>query len=399
VLPILAAIAIETIVAIQIHGNTLTPDEEIRRLAAIEVGATVDEHTVDAVAERLRATKRFERVQVLKRFASIADASQVLLVIIVDEGPVKIERTGDPNQPTRVSRASARLMFLPVLTAEDGYGLTYGARFAWPKPLGDNSRVGFPLTWGGEKRAAAEIEKTFAGALFGRVAAGTSISRRTNPYFDRDDDRTRVWLRAERQLAGSLRAGGTVGWQRAAFAGAVDHFGHAGADLVFDTRIDPVVPRNAVFARAAWEQIGGANRYDVDARAYVGLVGQTVLSVRALRSDTDRALPPYLKPLVGGMANLRGFAAGTAAGDSMVATSAELIVPLTSPLSFGRVGVSAFIDAATAYDKGQRLSDQGWRQGVGGGVWFSAAFVRLNVAVAHGRGSSTRVHVGANVSF
>jgi hemolysin activation/secretion protein len=99
------------------------------------------------------------------------------------------------------------------------------------------------------------------------------------------------------------------------------------------------------------------------------------------------------------MGNLRGFAAGTAAGDSVVATSAELIVPLTSPLSFGRVGVNAFVDAATAYDKGERLRDQEWKQGIGGGVWFSAAFVRLNVAVAHGRGSSTRVHVGANVSF
>jgi outer membrane protein assembly factor BamA len=392
--------ASETIVAVQIHGNTLTPDDEIRRLAAIDVGAAVDEHTIDAVAERLRATHRFESVQVLKRFASIADPSQVLLVIIVDEGPVKIERTGNPDQPTRVSKAGGtRIMFLPVLTAEDGYGLTYGARFAWPQPIGQNSRVAFPLTWGGEKRAAAEIEKLFTGAAIDRVSAGASLSRRTNPFFDRDDDRTRVWIRGERQLARAVRAGGTLGWQRAAFDNSVDHFGHAGVDVVLDTRVDPIVPRNAVFARAAWERIGGANRFDVDARGYVGLVGQAVLAARALRSDADRPLAPYLKPLAGGMANLRGFAAGTAAGDSILATSAELIVPLTSPLSFGRVGVNAFVDAATAYDKGQRLRDQEWKQGIGGGVWFSAAFVRLNVAIAHGRGSSTRVHVGANVSF
>jgi hypothetical protein len=32
-------------------------------------------------------------------------------------------------------------------------------------------------------------------------------------------------------------------------------------------------------------------------------------------------------------------------------------------------------------------------------VWFTAAFLRLNVAVAHGRGSSTRVHAGGNISF
>ena len=35
------------------------------------------------------------------------------------------------------------------------------------------------------------------------------------------------------------------------------------------------------------------------------------------------------------------------------------------------------------------------KQGYGGGVWFSAAFLKLNIAVAHGRGSSTRMHVGA----
>ena len=77
----------------------------------------------------------------------------------------------------------------------------------------------------------------------------------------------------------------------------------------------------------------------------------------------------------------------------------ELLVPLTSPLSFGRIGVSAFVDAATAYDKGSRLRDQEWKQGVGGSVWFSAAFLRVNLAVAHGVGATTRVHVGANVAF
>jgi hemolysin activation/secretion protein len=99
------------------------------------------------------------------------------------------------------------------------------------------------------------------------------------------------------------------------------------------------------------------------------------------------------------MANLRGFRAGIAAGDNLVATSAEVIVPLTSPLSFGRLGVSGFMDAGTAYDFGERLADQPWLEGYGGSVWLSAAFFRVNLAVAHGRGASTRVHLGANVTF
>ena len=74
-------------------------------------------------------------------------------------------------------------------------------------------------------------------------------------------------------------------------------------------------------------------------------------------------------------------------------------MPLTSPLSFGKVGVSAFVDAGTVYNDGQRLADQPWQRGVGGSVWFTAAFVRVNVAVAHGIGASTRVHVQGNLTF
>jgi len=51
------------------------------------------------------------------------------------------------------------------------------------------------------------------------------------------------------------------------------------------------------------------------------------------------------------------------------------------------------------YDKGERFSDQSLEEGYGAGVWFAAAFLRVNVAVAHGRDASTRVHVGGNVTF
>jgi outer membrane protein assembly factor BamA len=391
----------ETIAAIQVHGNTLTPDAEIRSLAGVQVGDGISDTTVETVARRLRETRKFESVQVLKRFASIADRSQILLVIIVDEGPVRVEWTGETARAVKSNRLE--LMFLPIVGAEDGYGVTYGARFALPDPVGANSRIGFPLTWGGDKRAAVEFDKTFSSSPLDRVAAGVAASRRTNPHYDADDDRIRVWVRGERQLAKWLRTGATIGSQRVTFpvngVRTTDAFGHGGADITFDTRVDPVLPRNAVYARAAWEHIGGANRTDLEARGYVGLIGQTIGQVRILRSDSDRPLAPYLKPLLGGMANLRGFKAGTAAGDKLLAASAELVVPLTSPISFGRIGVSAFVDGGTAYDDGQRLADQEWNRGIGGSVWLTAAFFRMNVAVAHGRGSSTRVHVGATVGF
>ena len=396
----------ETVADIRIHGNTLTPDAEILRLADIAIGAPVEPTTAEQVAARLRSTRRFEKVEVLKRFASIADPSQILLVIVVDEGPVQIERTGDPNRPVQVVKnRRINLLFLPVFNAEDGYGVTYGARLALPDPVGKSSRLAFPLTWGGDKRAALELEKTLTGTVVDRVTAGASISRRTNPFFDRDDDRLRVWARGEREVAPHVRVGAAAGTQRITFpvvpggTRQSDTYPSAGADVVLDTRVDPLLPRNAIYARAGYERIAGVNRADFDVRGYVGVVGQTVAALRLQRSGAGGALPLALKPLLGGMSNLRGFAAGTAAGDTLLATSAELIVPLTSPLSFGKLGLSAFIDAGTVYEHGQRLADQDWRQGIGGSVWFTAAFLRLNVAVAHGRGSSTRVHVGANVAF
>jgi outer membrane protein assembly factor BamA len=393
----------ESVAAIQVHGNTITKDDEVRRLAGVEIGAPVEANTVDDIAARLRNAKRFDSVQVLKRFASIEDPSQILLVIIVDEGPVHIERTGDPANPTRVVRSHALgLMVMPVLTREDGYGFTYGARLARQTVAGKNSRLSFPLTWGGEKKAGADFEKTIEHAPVDRVIAGVSVSRRTNPFYERDDDRQRAWVRAERELVHAVRVGATAGWQHVSFMDTDDRFAHAGADIVLDTRVDPNLPRNAIFAKASWEHLGGpaeAGHYVLDGRGYVGLFRQNVLALRALRDAADRPLPPYLQPLLGGMANVRGFSAGTSAGDILVAYSAELIVPLTSPLSIGKIGLSAFADRGTVYAAGERLRDQTMKQGYGGGVWFSAAFLKLNIAVAHGRGSSTRVHVGANVSF
>jgi outer membrane protein assembly factor BamA len=394
----------ETIAAIQIQGNTLTSDEEVRRLAGVSVGMRLEATTLDDVAARLRATKRFEQVEVRKRFASIADPSQIALVVIVDEGPVRIEMTGDAARPTRVVRGGrGKLMFLPVLDREDGYGFTYGARFAVPEPLGARSRVSFPLTWGGTKQAGAELDKSFDGGPVDRIVAGASISRRTNPFYEEDDDRARVSVRGERAILRALRVGATLGVQRVSFFDVRDTFEHGGADVVVDTRLDPFLPRNAVYARAAWDwfdvDAGAVARSELEARGYVGLPGQNVLVLRALRTDGDGPFPLFLKPLLGGMANLRGFEAGSAAGDTLVAASAELMVPLTSALNTAKIGVSVFADTGTVYADGERFSDQTLREGYGGSVWLTAAVLRLNLAVAHGRGASTRAHFGMTLAF
>jgi hypothetical protein len=392
----------EIVAEIRIQGNLLTPDEEVRRLGGIDIGMPFTSDTVAEVTARLRAANRFRRVEVLKRFASIADPTQIVIVMIVDDGPVRIDPGDDPGEPARVvRRRGLGLLYLPLLRFEDGYGFSYGVRVTRPDILGRSSRMSFPLTWGGDKRAAVEVDKSFVKGPVTRIEAGSSVSRRRHPFFEEQDDRQRAWITAERDLTPWLpgvRASGTVGWQHVSFLGEDDGFVETGADLILDTRLDPMLARNAVYARAGWRRSGSVDQTSLDARGYVGLLGQSILVVRAVREDTAGPAPPYLKAMLGGMPNLRGFRRGTAVGDTLVAGSVELRVPLTSPLNVGRLGVSAFVDVATAYDDGQRFRDRKLERSVGGGVWFSAAFVRLNFAVAHGIGGSTRFHFGTGVS-
>ena len=397
----------EVVTDIRVQGNVLTPDAEMIMLTGVALGSPFTPDLPQQVTDRLKSTHKFESVQVLKRYGSLDDASKIVLVIIVNEGAVKLELFEGETGPSRVvKRRGLGTLWFPLLDFEDGYGWTYGVQLAKTKVAGENSRLSFPLTWGGTKQAAAQLEKTFDGGAT-RVEGGVGVISRTNPFFAQDDERSRLWVRAERAITPSLRVGGFGGWQHVSFMNAADRFTHAGADVTFDTRLDPMLARNAVYARASIERLAfqhaaGATRTELDGRGYIGLIGQNILVVRALRQDSDVPLPPYLQPMLGGMANLRGFRAGSAIGDTLVAGAAEIRAPLTSPLSVGKFGVSAFVDIGTIYNKGQRLSDQHFQRGVGGGVWFSAAFVRLILYVAHGAhgvGGETRVHFGTSVAF
>jgi DNA-binding NarL/FixJ family response regulator len=49
--------------------------------------------------------------------------------------------------------------------------------------------------------------------------------------------------------------GTTARWEHVEFLDADESFSQIGADVVLDTRPDPVLPRNAVYARAAWDRI------------------------------------------------------------------------------------------------------------------------------------------------
>jgi outer membrane protein assembly factor BamA len=71
----------EVVTAIQVHGNTLTPTEDIIRASGIAVGDHVSDAYLSDAEARLRTAVKFEHVEVLKRFASISDLTRVLILI------------------------------------------------------------------------------------------------------------------------------------------------------------------------------------------------------------------------------------------------------------------------------------------------------------------------------
>jgi outer membrane protein assembly factor BamA len=394
----------QIIAAIQVHGNTFTPDDEVIQASGLSVGAAFSDALLTAAADRLDASKRFQHVDVLKRYASITDPTQIVVLIRVDEGPVHVVPSVVPGQAPRVARRGRlNVMAIPILSAEDGYGVTYGAQFAVTGPTGTSSRVIFPASWGGNKRAAVEFQHEFASRLAPRIRTGVIVQRRTHPFYKSDADRTGAWARGEWRLVGPLYAGTTAGWQKASLLHRTDRTRSIGADVVLDTRIDPLLPGNAIYARGAVQRLQFAGkaivRTELEADGYLGVYRESVLVLRVLREDMSRSAPPFYKSVLGGADTLRGFRAGTAVGDTMMATSAELRIPLTSPLQIAKFGTSIFADAGTTYDKGQRFADQHLRNGVGGGVWATAALFHISLMVAHGIGAGNRVHFAAGLTF
>jgi outer membrane protein assembly factor BamA len=400
------------IAVVQVHGNTITPTEDVIATSGLKEGALFSEAVRAAAEERLRASGQFHDVEVLKRFASISDPTQISVLIQIDDGPVRIDPpvpsgpAGAPSAgrvPRVVRRGPLNVMFAPVLTAEDGYGLTYGARFALSGHRNVRQRVVIPASWGGDKRLAAEFQREFSRRAAPDLRTGAMIQRRTHPFFESNADRKRVWARADWAATRQIRAGTEGAWQRSTLVGQRVEARSIGVDLTFDTRIDPLMPLNAIYARATIERVWfpsqSAVRRDLEVNGYVGLYRGSVLALRAVHEDISQPAPAFYKSLLGGSSNLRGFRAGYKIGDTLSAGSAEIRIPLSSALRVARVGTSVFMDVGTTYDKGQRLRDQKMERGIGAGLWLTAPLFRATFAVARGLGAASRVHIGAGLTF
>ncbi|TDI26381.1 MAG: hypothetical protein E2P06_02710 [Acidobacteria bacterium] len=392
----------EVVTELRIHGNYSVPDADVMQMAGIAPGDRIGPETLDAIVARLRATKRFDDVEVRKRYRSLSRSDEVTLILVVRERPAAA--TG--NRVVRaLYAASHQTLFMPILDYTEGNGVTYGARFSLVDVLGERGRLTVPLTLGGTRQAALELEKRFDAGVVHAVRGGLSTSRREHQHYRVDDRRTEVWVGADRQVVDALRVSAHAAWSDVRFGLISDRLVTYRVGLELDTRRNIGFPRDAVFARAVWQWLdaaGGAaamSQPQLDVRGFIGLFGQSVLAFRAQYQGASAAVPAYAQPLLGGAGSVRGHRVGTRAGDRLAAASAELRFPMNSPLSFGRAGVRLFVDTGAVWDVDERLRKTRFSQGVGGGVFLSAAFVNLQLDLAHDLRGGARLHVATSVSF
>jgi outer membrane protein assembly factor BamA len=390
----------ERIVQIRVHGNHTTPDADILSLSGLMVGEDASDVRLQAAERTLRATGRFERVELLRRSLSISDASQLLVVIVVDEHPAV--RPGDLT-PGPMKKIASAGMWLPILQRQDGYALTYGARYSFNDALGDRSRVSVPLSWGGERRVAMEAERLF-DRTHTVVRGAVSLYQRQNPHFDVPDTRREARVGADRTITSWLTVGAGTRIANVAFGDTYEARHTAGGlHATVDTRIDPSFPRNAVHARIGWERLGfqsgRASLWHADIRGFIGVGGSRVLALRGQFATSTSALPFAEQRLLGGNTSLRGYPAGYRSGDNLAAGTIELRQPINSPLSVGRFGVKAFADVGNTWSAGERIGDQPFERGIGGGVYLGAGPFIMDVDVAWPEQGTPRTHVGLGVSF
>jgi outer membrane protein assembly factor BamA len=390
----------ETVTEIRVHGNATIQDGEVIKLAGLTLGAPLAAGALPEIEKRLRDSGRFDEVEVRKRYRTLA-MDEIALVLLVHERPGV---TPDGKRPPALKRVTSRLMFLPILRYDDGYGWTYGARTSAVDLLGLGERLSVPLSWGATRRAALESERTFTSGPLTRVLGSFGISQRENPFYQVDDRRTELTARVERRLFRLLTLGADAGRTNITFAGSDGHFWTSGADATLDTRGDPAFPSDAVVLGVGWNRLhqstGGAiDRYRLDGRGYKRVYRQAVVAVHAQYDTASAALPPFEQWLLGGD-SLRGTRGGTFAGDKRLFGGVELRVPFSSPLSTGRVGFNVFTDAGIDASYGQRLAEAQRHRSAGAGLFIVAPLVRLNLDVARSLdGHSTRLHFGTGFTF
>jgi hemolysin activation/secretion protein len=136
-----------------------------------------------------------------------------------------------------------------------------------------------------------------------------------------------------------------------------------------------------------------------DARGFKRLFAQNVLALHLQYDSATAPLPQYEQPLLEGYF-IRSAQTGQHAGDKRLLWSGEVRVPISSPLSSGRIGLNVFYDAGTVAPFGGSVLKQKPESGAGAGVWMIFTVIQLNFNIAHSfNGTGTRFNFGTGFSF
>jgi len=377
----------ETIVDIRFHGNYSIVDEDLLEATGVDIGDPLSAATLELIKQRLENHEGVGSVEIRKRYRSMTNTDDVVLLILIEEHVGVTEK----------------FMFLPMFTWTDEYSVTYGARFTWIDVLGINEHLSIPLTRGGEKQVRAELTCDLDKPAITRIDGGFGILRRQNPHYEIDDTRVGGWIEALKRW-GVFELDAHLRTDNVTFGDIEESQIEYGIDAKVDTRQDAILPRNAIYLGAAWDRLQlldtdqHFNRYTVDVRGYKTLIGHTILASQAYYRGADGRLPDWERPFLGGAQTVRGYSAGKFVGDNIALLSAEWRVPLTPPAPVGLVGMNFFIDAGTVYDYDMSLRDSTFYTGAG--MYFFIAFVGLQVDAAYGfQSDSVRVHFSTGFRY
>ncbi|HUH13263.1 MAG TPA: BamA/TamA family outer membrane protein, partial [Longimicrobiales bacterium] len=166
----------------------------------------------------------------------------------------------------------------------------------------------------------------------------------------------------------------------------------------------PAAPRRgfAVGAHASaypalWKLDGHFGDLYAEAAAYLPLLGQTHLALRAGGERAFGDFPAFEAALLGGRTTLRGYRWNRFAGEGMAFGNAELRVPVDTVDIFfrGELGVFGIADAGRVWVDG--ASPGGWHTGFGGGAWF--AFLGRALSAAYVSGEDGRAYVWLGLPY
>ena len=176
-----------------------------------------------------------ETVEVQKRYRSLTARDEVAVVIVVREKPRRW--------------VADWLMFAPILGYEEGYGFAYGMQFNVVDVPWRGGQFSVPMTWGGDRRTALEMEGSFGNGWQGRLRGGASARRRMHPHFEIEDERLRLWAGLDGRLASGLRVDVEVGREEVVFGDSSDWLTRAMVGLEYGSAWSEF-PRDDVKLRA-----------------------------------------------------------------------------------------------------------------------------------------------------